>query len=72
MIAENLGKDGPGGLKDFREWEGQKKSQFCWEYKIFKGSIVAGFRNMVPDGGTVTFYRLTCFVDSQVLSTASI
>ena len=39
--------------------------------KIFKGSIVAGFRNIVPNGGTVTFYLLTCFADSQVLSTAS-
>ena len=32
--------------------------------KIIKGSIVAGLRNVVPNGGTVTFNLLTCFVDS--------
>ena len=32
---------------------------FAENIKIFKGSIVARFRDMVPDGGTVTFYLLT-------------
>ena len=43
---------------------------FAENIDIFKGSIVAGLRNVVPNGETVTFYLLTCFVDSQVLSTA--
>ena len=43
---------------------------FAENIEICKGSIVAGLRNVVPDGGIVTFYLLTCFVDSQVLSTA--
>ena len=32
-----------------------------------KNIKVAGFRNMVPNGGTVTFHLLTRFVDSQVI-----
>ena len=44
---------------------------FAENIKIIKGSIVAGLRNVVPNGGTVTSNLLTCFVDSQVLSAAS-
>ena len=43
---------------------------FTENIKIIEGFIVAGLRNVVPNGGTVTFYLLTCFVDSQVLSAA--
>ena len=44
---------------------------FAENIEIIKGSIVAGLRNVVPNGGTITFNHLTCFVDSQVLSAAS-
>ena len=62
----------PKDLKTFVNKKVKRILSFAENVKIFKGSIVARFRNMVPDGGTVTFYLLTCFVDSQVLSAASI
>ena len=43
---------------------------FAENIEIFKGSFVARLKNVVPNGGTVIFYLLTSFVDSQVLSTA--
>ena len=44
---------------------------FAENIKIIEGSIVAGLRNVVPNGGFSYFNLLTCFVDSLVLSTAS-
>ena len=44
---------------------------FAENIEIIKGSIVAGLRSVVPNGGTVTLNLSTCFVDSQVLSAAS-
>ena len=44
---------------------------FAENIEIIKGSIAAGLRNVVPNGGTITFNLLTCFFDSQVLSAAS-
>ena len=35
---------------------------FAENIKVIKGSVVAEFRNVVPNGGTVTFHLLTCFV----------
>ena len=43
---------------------------FAENIKIIKGSVVAGLKNVVLNGGTVTFCLLTCFVDSQMISAA--